>query len=53
MRESQVIRSKKNQNSSLGQNLSLGQNFLAAEFFSLHRYFIETATTDIDVLLQV
>jgi len=47
MRESQVIRSKKSQNS------SLGQNFLAAEFISLHRYFIETTTTDIDMLLQV
>jgi len=47
MRESQVIRSKKS------QNLSLGQNFLAAEFFSLHWYFIETTTTDIDKLLQV
>jgi len=35
------------------QNLSLGQNFLAAEFFSLHRYFIETTTTYIDMLLQV
>jgi len=34
------------------QNLSLGQNFLAAVFF-LRRYFIETATTDIDELLQV
>jgi len=47
MRESQVIRSKKS------QNLSLGQNFIAAEFFSFHRYFIETTTTDIDVLLEV
>jgi len=27
--------------------------FLAAEFFSLHRYFTETTTTDIDMLLQV
>jgi len=32
----------------LGQNSSLSQTFLAALFFSLHRYFIETATTDID-----
>ena len=47
MRESQVIRSKKS------QNLSLGQNFLEAEFFSLRRYFIETTTTDINMLLQV
>jgi len=37
----------------LGQNLSLGQTFLATQFFSLYRYFIETTTTDIDVLLQV
>jgi len=43
MREFQVIRSKKS------QNLSLGQNFLAAEFF----LFIDTTTTDIDMLLQV
>jgi len=35
------------------QNLSLGQNFLAAQFFSLYRYFIESTTTDTDVLLQV
>jgi len=27
----------------------LGQNFLAVQFFSLHRYFIETTTTDIDM----
>ena len=46
MRESQVVRSKKS------QNLYLGQNFLAARFFSLYLYFIET-TTDIDLLLQV
>ena len=40
----------------LGQkhpNFSLGQKFLAAEFFPLHRYFIETTTTEIDMLLQV
>jgi len=53
MKGSQVIRSKKSQNVSLGQNLSLGQNFLSAELFPLHRYFIETTTTDIDMLLQV
>jgi len=41
MRESQAIRSK------------TSQNFLAAEFFSLHQYFVETTTTDIDMLLQV
>jgi len=34
MRESQVIRSKKIQDLSLGHNLSLGQIFLAAEFVS-------------------
>jgi len=39
-------------NISLGQSLSLGQNFIAAESLSLHRYFIETTTTDIDMLLQ-
>jgi len=48
IRESQVIRSKKS------QNLSLGQNFLAAQFFSVYRYFMETATTDsYMMLLQV
>jgi len=34
------------------QNISLGQNFLAA-VFSLYRYVVKTATTDIDMLLQV
>jgi len=52
MRQFQVIMSKKIQDLSLGHNLSLGQNFLAAGFLSLHRYFIETTTTDIDMLLQ-
>jgi len=32
MRGSQVNRSKRSQNLSLGQNVSLGQNFLAAQF---------------------
>jgi len=50
MRESQVIRSNKIYH---GQNLSLGQSFVAAGFFSVYRYFVETATTDIDMLLQV
>jgi len=31
----------------------LGQTVLAAQFFSLHRYFTETTTADIDMLLQV
>jgi len=53
IKKSQVIRSKKTQNLSLDQSLLLGQNFLAAQFFSLYRYFIETATTDSDTLLQV
>ena len=48
MRESQVLRSKKRQNSSLGQNLSLGQTFLAAQFVYLYWYSIETTTTGID-----
>jgi len=38
--------SQKSQNLSLGENSSLGQNFLVADFLSLHRYFIETITTD-------
>jgi len=31
----------------------LGQTFLAAQCFPLHGYFIETTTTDFDMLLQV
>jgi len=27
--------------------------FSCSKFFSLHRYFIETTTTDIDMLLEV
>jgi len=49
-KESQVIRSKKSQNLSLGQKLSLDRTFLAAQFF----FFIgilETETTDINMLL--
>jgi len=46
MSNSQVIRSKKS-NSSSGENLLLGQTYLAVQFFSLHRYLIETTTTDI------
>jgi len=38
---------------SLGQNSSLGKNYLAAQFLSIHWYFIETKTTDTDMLLQV
>jgi len=34
-------------------NLSLGQTYLTAQFSSLHRYFIETAATDIHMLLHV
>jgi len=41
---------QKSKNLSFGQNLWLGQNFLAAQFFSLYRYFIETTATDIDML---
>jgi len=53
MKESYVIRSKKSESLSLRQNLSLGQTFLAVQFFSLHRYFIETTTIDRDMILQV
>jgi len=53
MRVSQVIRSKKSQNSSLGQNLLLGQTFVAAVFSLKYRYFTETTTTDIDIVSQV
>jgi len=42
-----VIRSKKS------QNLSLGQTFLQHSFALKYQYFIETTTTDIDMLLQV
>jgi len=37
---------------SLDQHLSLGQTF-SSTVFSLRRYFIETATAGIDMLLQV
>jgi len=47
MSNSQVIRSKKCQNLSLGQNATLG-----TFFFSVW-YFIEAVTTDIAVLFQV
>jgi len=53
LRESHVITSKKSQNLSSGQSLSLGQTFFAAQFFSLYRYFIETTTIDIDILLEL
>ena len=33
------------------QNLLLGHTFVAAQFFSLHRYFIETTTTDIEFVI--
>jgi len=31
----------------------VGSTFLPTQFFSLYRYFIETASIDIDMLLQV
>ena len=46
MRESQVIRSKKSK-------FIVRSNLSSSTFFSLRRYFIETTTTDIDMLLQV
>jgi len=39
MRESNVIRSKKSQNLSLGQNLLLGQTFFAIISFSLSIFY--------------
>jgi len=52
MKESQVIRSNKRQHLSLGQNLSFWLNISCSTIFSLYRYFIKTATTDSDMLLQ-
>jgi len=51
MSDFQAVRSKQSK-LSLCQNLSLGQIFLP-QFFSPHRYVIETSITDIDMLLQV
>jgi len=53
MTEAQIIRSQE-VDLSLGQNWSLGQIFLAVQFFFiLVDISIETATRDIDMLLQV
>ena len=52
MRESQVIRSKKSK-FIIRSKFIVGSTSLAAQFFSLHRYFIETRTTNIDMFLQV
>ena len=46
MRESQVIRSKKSK-------FIIWSKFSCSTVFSLHLYFIKTATTDSDMLLQV
>jgi len=53
MRESQVIRSKKSKYI-IRSKFIVRSNFFCSTVFSLKcRYFIETTTTDIDVLLQV
>jgi len=53
MRVSQVIRSTKSQNLSLGQNLLLCQTFLAAVVSFKYGYLNEITTTDIDIVSQV
>jgi len=51
MSDSQVIRSKKVK---IYHQVKLYRWVkLLQQFFSLHRYFIETTTTDIDMLLEV
>jgi len=50
MMESQKVKKSKFINKS---KLSLGQILLAVQVFPLYRYFIETATADIDMLLHV
>ena len=52
MRESQVIGSKKSK-FIIRSKFILRSNFFAAQYFSLHRYYIETTTTDIDKHLRV
>jgi len=52
MRESQVIRSKKSK-FIIRSIFIVGSTFLGTQFFSLYQHFIETTTTDIDMLLQV
>jgi len=53
IRESYKLLGQKSQNLSLGQNLFAGQTYLAAHFFPLHQYFIETTTTDIVMLVDL
>jgi len=50
MRESQVIRSKKS-NFIIKSKFIVVSNFFVAQFF--YQYFVETTTTDVDMLLQV
>jgi len=49
MRESQVIRSKKSK-FIIRSKFIVRSKFSCSTVFSLHRYFIETTTTDIDML---
>jgi len=51
MRGSQVTRSKKVK--IIRSKFIVRSKFSCSKVFSLHRYFIETTTTDIDMLLQV
>jgi len=48
-RESQLIRSKKTK-FNIRSKFIVRWNFSCSTFLSLHRYFIETTTTDIDML---
>jgi len=52
MKESQVVRSKTSK-FIIRSKFVVGSNFSCSTVFSLYRYFIETITTDIDMLLQV
>jgi len=52
MSESQAIRSKKSK-FIIRSKFIVESNFSYNTVLSLHRYFIETTTTDIDMLLQV
>ena len=53
LRESQVIRLKKVKMCRQVKIYRWFKLFLPHSFFSLHRYFIETTTTDTDMLLKV
>jgi len=53
IRKSPVNRSKKKSKFIIWSNFIVRPKFSCSTGFSLHRYFIETTTTDIYMLLQI